>query len=304
MLRASVRLIGRPVQRTVAFTSFVLAAVSGYYGLESSGSSGTWLRVIGAMAALVLTGSLLEATTIDRIRKLRREITGLRTQMDHEREEHERQMATYTRSIARIADREKFLYNEEVHLTVEIGRDAAEDRITERRTTTPRPFLSHRTLGLIVPTGQNKVHKVHDLDLTWNCVDRAVNMDVLPIVEVSGKTKILLIFYPGLGETFEWILSYRPKGLWDPLRENGSDYLAWDGRAPHGVNERYISRFSVSFIFPEEHFRVGVLGNRGVGSDPERLPTGQWKIDWTDPHPTAFRYTWDIVTSRPTGGGG
>lgn len=207
----------------------------------------------------------------------------------------------YLDAIQRISDREKPLFSETLEVLVTIGADGDSDRIVEKRITTPEPLVTHRTMRPIVATDIDRLTRLDEISFkTLRPVGGTIT--ALPL-EQSRLLRVWLIFDPALTTPTEWQVEYRPRGLWNPLRQRGWDQLVWEDRLPtaSGTPSAF-TRFEVTFSFPDSDQPPSVKERQGYGrmSEPERDPGGRWEVVWRDEKPAGRRYVWDLT--QPVGG--
>jgi hypothetical protein len=182
-------------------------------------------------------------------------------------------------------------------VTAIIGCSDDEDVVKERIWTTPKPQLLHRAIRPIVPTQRNRLVRLDNLDFRCEDEDGTVKITALPLVERNDYLRVWLVFEPALTRQLVWTAEYRPKGLWTPLREKGFDYLGWSDQLPTFEGRSGLVSIVLKFIFPAGDYRVGVKERRGYGciSEPIRLDSGQWLIEWHDAEPSGRNYQWDVT---------
>jgi hypothetical protein len=205
----------------------------------------------------------------------------------------------YLDAIERISDREKPLYTETLEVTVWIGTDDDNDRIVERRVTTPDPLVTNRTIRPIVTTSSGQIARMEDIGFTVKCDDGSVT--TLPLREQIGKMRVWLVFEPALTTTTSWTAEYRPRSLWGPLRDGGFDQLTWEDRlqAANG-NPSAFTDFVVVFLFPVSSRAPTVRerGTFGAVTEAKRIEQDGrtlWSITWRDSKPAGRRYVWDLI---------
>jgi hypothetical protein len=201
--------------------------------------------------------------------------------------------------VERIVDRQFPLFEEEVEITVTVGARSGEDTIVERHRTTPKPYLVYRLVRPITAQHGRVRPGFDELGLTCEIDGADVGTAILPVSENSGGVLVLLLFQPGLSRPMDWSLRYRAPRLWDPLRTDGFDRLAWspstrDGREPTIA----ITDLTVHFVFPPDLRNTGVRETGDLGTVPVRTgAAGERRITWRDPAPSAHTYEWELWTS-------
>jgi hypothetical protein len=297
------RHVPAPWKRALALTTVFLVTLLG------AASAVTELGVLSSdiarslLVATLLTGLLYfvirvwQFYYVVKVRELRAQLAGEADKLTLATSGHRR----YLEAIERISDREKPLFSETLEVTVWIGADDDSDRIVEKRVTTPRPLVTHRTMRPVVPTSHEKIIRLDDIGFRVQRSDGRIT--VLPLHEEVNKLRVWLVFDSALTARTEWQVDYRPRGLWKPLREQGWDYLAWNDRLPAATPSAF-TNFKVVFKFPETDQRPGVMERQGYGTlaDPVHLADGTWEVAWHDERPDGRRYVWD-VTQAPHGGG-
>jgi hypothetical protein len=276
----------------------LIGVTSGIAGLATGGKLGTAvLRAIAAVCILYVTAKFANIFLTKERNNLKLRLEDTRNEFAQYKAAADSERQRYMGTVKRLVDRQSLLYEEELELTIEIGDDDSGDRIVERHVTTPTPFLFYRSMRPIVPTDTSVPLTFDDLDLTIE-IDNAdgTSATVLPLVETGREVRILIVFDPLVSEVLTWTLSYRPLGLWTPLRRDGVDVMAWDARTPNGrLGDCTFTKFSVHFRFPEGVVgAVAERGQRGVitkGHDG----VGHATVNWADGRPEGRRYEWDLT---------
>ncbi|WP_229829812.1 hypothetical protein [Actinoplanes ianthinogenes] len=227
-----------------------------------------------------------------KIRQLRAELLEATKALALQRAGHQH----YLDAIQRISDREKPLFSETLEVIVTVGDDDETDRIVEKRTTTPEPLVTHRTMRPIVPTDTDRLTRLDEIEFK---AVRPVGGTITPLpLEQTRLLRVWLIFDPAMTVPTEWEVAYRPRGLWRPLRERGWDQLVWEDRLPtaSGTPSAF-TRFVVTFTFPDSDQPPSVKERAGYGvfSDPVRDHLGRWEVVWRDEKPAGRRYVWDLT---------
>jgi DNA-binding CsgD family transcriptional regulator len=208
----------------------------------------------------------------------------------------ERQLQSYEAAMQRIIDRQFPLYDEKLEITIKIGSTGLEDVVTERHWTDPNPYLVYRVLRPITASGPHTDDLVESLAITCDIDREDVGVAVQAVTDSDNRPRALVLFQPGLADPAEWTLHYRTPGLWNPLRRDGVDQLAWaagtlDKRHAYGVNE-----LRIQFEFPSEAEDVEVVERRGVGHVKRQSPT---EVIYTDRSRTGGLYDWQIRMRPP-----
>jgi hypothetical protein len=204
----------------------------------------------------------------------------------------------FVEAINRVIDQEGPIYGEILILTVTIGENNDADTIEEERVTTPRPRVTQRAIQPIVPANAGSIIGIDELELTATVDGRAGRITVLPIT-THQKPRVWLVFPSGLTDTFTWRIKYRPRGLWAPLRENGSDTLAWNDRlvAGNGGNS-LLQKLVVRFVFTTatQEPQVSELHDIGEVTGVQGLTGNRgWVVEWQDTNPAGKRYEWNLA---------
>ncbi|MEV6491128.1 hypothetical protein AB0M20_21325, partial [Actinoplanes sp. NPDC051633] len=209
----------------------------------------------------------------------------------------------YLLAIVRISDREQPLYTETLEVTVTIGEDDDSDRILEKRKTTPKPVVTHRTMRPIVPD-EDRVARLDDIAFKAEVKNAGGTITGLPLREQVRRLRAWLVFDPALTAPTEWQVEYRPKGLWRPLRERGWDWLKWDDRLPTADGgPTALTRFQVTFVFPGSDQPPSVKEQHGFGTQAEpQRSGGGWAVEWRDERPAGRHYAWDLTQTTGDAG--
>jgi hypothetical protein len=288
--------VHKSFQGFLGYIAFVVGVVAGVAQLAGfSTGLGRWVLTMVAISCLlflVIRFSLLYY--VKRDGELKRELDEANQRVATMQVGYQR----YVDAIDRIIDQEGPIYQESLEITVIIGRDDEGDTIVERRTTVPKPRVTHRAIRPVVPDANGHVVTVDDIALTCSLEQGANTITVLPLT-TNGKPRIWLVFDPGLTETFSWIVKYRPCALWSPLRKRGFDYLVWNDRLPAGIKGNSIlSELSVKFVFPNSMTAPTVVERHDFGESVPavRQTDGDgWLVAWHDSHPAGHRYEWDLA---------
>lgn len=203
----------------------------------------------------------------------------------------ERQLQSYEAAMKRIVDRQFPLYDEKVEIRIKIGSTPLEDVVTEKHWTDPNPYLVYRVIRPITPFGVPREDVLESLAITCE-VDRAdVGVAVEAVTDLDNRPRALVLFQPGLDRPAEWTLRYRTPGLWNPLRQDGIDYLTWaagtlDKRYNDGINE-----LRVHFEFPPTARGIGVSERHGAG----HVDIDDHDICYVDTSRTGGLHRWELT---------
>ncbi|BCJ50515.1 hypothetical protein Asp14428_19900 [Actinoplanes sp. NBRC 14428] len=215
----------------------------------------------------------------------------------------------YVDAIDRIIDQEGLIYRESLVLTVTIGADDAGDKIEECRRTTPSPRVTQRAIRPIVPDDGDRFVSLEEIEFDAVLSRIAGSITPLPLTR-NHQPRVWLVFDPGLTEPFDWVVTYRPAGLWAPLRREGFDHLVWTDRLPADSNGgSVLTDLKVNFVFPYVEGKpppvVTELRSFGEFKQARRLDgkTG-WVIEWQDRRPAGRRYEWRLAQAPRTNGSG
>ena len=222
-------------------------------------------------------------------------------------EEHRRRLDRYDTVIGRLADRHLSLFEERVEITFLVGGPDGVDRVLERRWTTPKPYLTYRMFRPVLPVdedgGPTAPQDIEPgrLGLACDVHGRDVQADVVAVTEADGMPRVVVLFQPGLSEVTEWALRYRADGLWNPLRDTGTDQLLWATATPDQRHRPTITALTVRLVFPPGWGGVGLSERDGIGtvSEVREQPSGQQVVSWTDEQPTTAAYSWRLTGTPP-----
>ena len=208
----------------------------------------------------------------------------------------------YVDAIDRIIDQEGLIYAERLALTITIGADDGGDKIEESRVTTPKPRVTQRAIRPIVPDSGDRIVGLDDIDFKAELNGIAGSITSLPLTR-NHRPRAWLVFDPGLTRPFTWVVTYRPAGLWAPLRSAGFDHLIWTDRLPaDSGSSSVLSELVVKFVFPDVDGNppvVSELHHFGEFAAPRRLDGGAgWVVCWRDPQPAGRRYEWRLAQAR------
>lgn len=82
------------------------------------------------------------------------------------------------------------------------------------------------------------------------------------------QVRVLALFRPPIDRACHWVVEYRPRGIWDPLRETGGDTLTWNIRRHPGTGETTRTDVVINFVPPAGvAIAVTERGGRGSVSD-------------------------------------
>ena len=276
----------------------LVGVTSGIAGLATGGRLGpAILRIVAVVCILYVIVNFVNTLLAQEHRQLRRRLEATRDEFAQYKAAADSERQRYMSTVKRLVDRQSLLYAEDLEVTIEIGADDANDRIVERHTTTPTPFLFYRSMRPVVPTDTPEPLTFDDLDLTIEIENGdGTTATVLPLVEAGREVRILIVFDPLVSEVLTWTLSYRPRGLWASLRRDGVDALAWDARTPNGrLGDCTFTTFAVRFCFPEGI--VGAVAERGQRGTVTRQHdgAGHATANWSEQRPEGRRYEWDLT---------
>lgn len=208
--------------------------------------------------------------------------------------ESTRRLARYDELVNRLVDRQMSLFEERVELTFTVGGSDDQDRVTERRWTTPRPYVLYRMFRPIVPadTGLDP----DELRIACDVFGRDVRPEVLAVIQSDGQPRVMVLFQPGLAEETEWAVNYRSEGLWSPLRDTGADQFTWSTVTPERLHRSPLTDLAVRVLFPPDWTGASLAERNSLGtiSGPARQPSGQQLVSWHDSDPTATFYEWEL----------
>jgi hypothetical protein len=228
-----------------------------------------------------------------RNRQLREQLTEVHEQLTLQQVGHQ----DYLAAIERISDRENPYFDETLEVTVTIGADDEGDLITEKRQTNPHPRVTHLTMRPIVP--EDKRVRLDGVSFKAEMTGLAGSITALPLRERPGFLRVWLVFDPAMTGPTNWVVRYRPEGLWRPLRDRGYDVLKWDDRLPRADGApSALTEFTVRFVFPATDRQPSVTERNGWGvcKAPQKLNgSGGWEVLWRDDHPIGRRYVWDLA---------
>jgi hypothetical protein len=213
-------------------------------------------------------------------------------------DQRDQRMTEIFDAITRVCDRQAPSHEEEVTLTVTIGRTDEEDTILQEFSTKPTPQLVQRLIRPITPLHQKGRPSLSDMNFTCE-VDNGsgppVRVTSLPI-DTSTPWRVWLIFEPAITSLRKWHIRYQQRGMWRPLRKDHRDTLVWNDRVPHDGRSP-MTDFKVRFVFLDSRYRPNVVEQSGLGTTSAltRGTQGEWVIEWHDPAPRGHRYKWEIV---------
>ncbi len=206
-----------------------------------------------------------------------------------------RQIDSYEAAVQLIIDRQFPLFDERVEITVTIGRHAGEDMVVERHWTTPIPYLVYRVIRPITPATGTVDYPLDSVSPTCEVVGMDVGVAAQSVADEEGRPRLLILFQPGLTTPTEWVLRYRTPGLWDPLREYGSDSLRWSAGTLDGQHADGMSDLTVHFVFPPGAESAAVAERRGLGG-VEADDRGR-RITFRDRTKAGGPYEWRLTMS-------
>lgn len=213
-------------------------------------------------------------------------------QLQRQLDRLQRQLGSYENVMNRIIDRQFPLYNENVDITVKIGRDSLEDVVIERHWTEPNPYLVYRVVRPITVLGRSEDEDVvESLAITCEVDGPDVGVAVAAAADRHNKPLAVILFQPGLARPAEWVLRYRTPGLWDPLRRDGVDRLEWAAGTFDRRHADGIGKLRVHFEFPSTAMEVEVSEERGAGGI-ER--PGQTDVVYIDESRAGGLYAWTL----------
>ncbi|UQU61341.1 hypothetical protein COUCH_19965 [Couchioplanes caeruleus] len=288
----------------VAVAVVLSAAVLGLTLLRGGDGLAPSLLAAVAMACLIfLVVRYWTTYYLRRVRDLQAQLATAQDELGLAHTEHR----TYLEALERTSERERSVFTEELEIELWIGHDDEGDRVVERRVTRPEQLVSNRTMRPIVPNDEERLVRLADLGFETRREPDGGMITVLPLQEKVNWLKVWLVFDPVLTTPTEWTATYRPRGLWRPLRQHGRDQLIWDDRpgGASGTTTR-LTTMTVSFRFPGG--TTPTVAERhlfGETTAPARMPDGSWEVVWRDRSPAGRRYVWDLtqpVADRGQGG--
>jgi hypothetical protein len=275
----------RELRSALFLGSFLIGIGSGVAGLMTAGSAGNVaLRIVAGVCLTYVVARLLNVLLVVDRRRLNDRIEDLCA-------ERYRILG----ALERLIDRQGLQYGEAIEIDVTIGCTDADDLVVQRHVTTPNPYLYYRSVRPIVPVDLPVPTTYEDLDLRVDIEDgQGERALVFPFL-TNNRVRVLVVFEPSVDREITWTLTYRPRGLWRPLRRHGVDQLVWDARSPSGRNDdATLTAFAVRFHFPSrrrgtviERTRRGTVTRRQVNGVPGTAV-------WTDANPAGRRYVWDL----------
>ncbi|MGH3779006.1 MAG: response regulator transcription factor [Pseudonocardiaceae bacterium] len=207
--------------------------------------------------------------------------------------EYEQELRRYANAVHGLVDRQFPLFEERVEITLMVGEQDGQDIVSERRWTSPRPYLIYRILGPIVTGPDGPPFELDDLEPACHVNGQDTQVHIHPVRDVGGRPLLMILFQPGLHDDTEWVLSYRSPRLWDPLRSSGQDELSW---ATATLDERHpatTSELTFKVIFPASWTGERLTEQSNLGEiHTGRLPTGRTQVTWHHDTPHASAYHW------------
>jgi hypothetical protein len=280
----------------------LVGLVSGVAGLLVAGEAGR--MALRGIAALCIIYALVHVFNYLLVQDKR----ALQLKLDQKTEELAKRTREYQRykeravldrqrclgAITRLVDRQTLQYEEELEVTVVIGADDTGDMIVERHVTTPTPYLIYRSLRPVLPQNTATIPTFHDLGMTACAInEEGITFTILPLVETGPGMRVLIIFEPPVDSMLIWTLSYHPKGLWTPLRQDEIDFFNWDARTPLGrLNESTYTRLQIKFEFPQGTSSLMVRERRGRGTTTHE--PGTPCVVWQAESPLGTEFEWDL----------
>ena len=210
-----------------------------------------------------------------------------------------RQIDAYEAAVRQMIERQFPLFDERVEITITVGRHAGEDMVVERHWTTPIPYLVYRVIRPITPATGTVDYPLDSVTPTCEVVGMDVGVAAQPVADKAGRPRLLILFQPGLESTTEWVLRYRTPGLWDPLREYGSDTLRWSAGTLDGQLTDVVSDLTVAFHFPAEANSADLVERRSLGTlDEGRSDEGNGRVfTFRDASKAGGFYDWRLRMS-------
>ncbi|MBE3201253.1 hypothetical protein IHE48_09670 [Frankia sp. CH37] len=200
--------------------------------------------------------------------------------------------------IEDVVTRQAAPHDEVVHVRITIGRTKDDDRVEEEVHVTPNSQVVNRLIRPIMPYHWRRPDRLRDIEFDCS-VDESDDGQVLvrarPMLH-QEYLQIWLIFTPTLTKPTVWRFWYRPRGLWNELREKDRDRLVWNDIMPSNGRSP-LTDFTITFVFADPGFKPGVTERNGYGTvkGPDRSETGEWVVEWRDPSPQGRRYEWTIT---------
>lgn len=205
-----------------------------------------------------------------------------------------RRTELYANALTRLVDRQFPLFEEQVEITVLVGDRNGQDTMVERRRTVPKPYLVYRVLRPIV-AASGQVPDPAELSLTCDVHGRDIQVDLCPVIEEDGYPQVIALFQPGLSEPTEWTLRYRSPGLWDPLRETGTDTLRWATATLDGRHRPTTDALTLVVVFPAGWTDTALVERDGQGTTRvEHDASGQTVATWRHRTQVAGEYNWEL----------
>jgi DNA-binding CsgD family transcriptional regulator len=205
-----------------------------------------------------------------------------------------RRTELYANALTRLVDRQFPLFEERVDITVLVGDRDGQDTVVERRRTVPKPYLVYRALRPIVTATGGPPDPAH-LSLMCDVHGQDIQADLCPVIEEDGFPQVIALFQPGLSEPTEWTLRYRSPGLWDPLREDGTDILRWATATLDGRHRPTIDALTLTVVFPSGWADTALVERDGQGTvRMERDATGQTVATWRHRTQVTGEYNWEL----------
>jgi hypothetical protein len=287
------------------FSALVVGAAAGIAQLLglSKGWGQVVLTGVGVVCLLFLVIRWWVLFYEAKLKELEAGLAECRAELEAARQEIElqrSQLATlqvghqsYDEAIDHVVEQSESSYRERLEITVTIGADDDGDMIVERRHTMPTSRVTHRNFRPI---------STSDVALHTKVVEGRCQIAALPLVN-QMPLRVWLVFRPSLSTMTEWEVEYRPRGLWAPLREGGTDKLVWSDRPPisNGVLS-VLDELVVKFVFPRSDAEPSVTERFGAGrmSGATRI-TGStgWLVEFRDERPAGRRYVWDLAQRPP-----
>jgi hypothetical protein len=294
---------GRVLPALVNFTALTVGITAGVAQLAdfSDGVGQILLTVVGIACLLFLVVRFTLLYYVRRAAQLQLDADKASRRATTLEVGHQR----YVDAIARIIDQEGMIYTERLVLTVTIGTDDAGDRIEESRHTTPNPRVTQRAIFPIVSDSSDRLVSLEEIDFKAALTGIAGTITSLPLTR-NHRPRVWLVFDPGRTEPFHWVVTYRPAGLWTPLRHEGFDRLVWTDRLPaDSGGSSVLSDLVVKFVFPDTDGNaphVTELRSFGEFQQPRRLDGGAgWLVEWHDATPAGRRYEWRLAQTPHPG---